>query len=184
MHNRKIKVATIDTILSFYLAFYYSNQPYYHKDRIICMAKFLFDLEQKNRLEQKGLLKRFSINCYGKQSTLSSIRAEKTEKYRELKNKQNSHEFKEWFLNYKPHTTIKVAKNPNEKKLDKLYTPDLEDKEPSKEQVYKKILDSVTESKKTMSSSIKPKQHNTKRKHTIKSNKHRTQKSKSNVKNK
>ena len=67
--GRNIKVATIDTILSFYLAFYYSNRPYYDKNRLLCMAQYLFNVQASNRLEQKGLLKRFSINCYGKQET-------------------------------------------------------------------------------------------------------------------
>lgn len=151
MKNREIKVATIDTILSFYLAFYYSNKPYYYRDRILCMAKFLFDLEQKNRLEQKGILKRFSINCYGEQPTLEAIRAKKAEKYRELKDERDSREFQEWFLNYKPHTIVKVKTNPNEKKLDEQYSPDPEDKakELTKEQVYKRILESVKKSRRS-----------------------------------
>lgn len=153
MKNREIKVATIDTILSFYLAFYYSNKPYYYRDRILCMAKFLFDLEQKNRLEQKGILKRFSINCYGEQPTLEAIRAKKAEKYRELKDERDSREFQEWFLNYKPHTIVKVKTNPNEKKLDEQYSPDPEDKdkELTKEQVYKRILESVKKSRSSAS---------------------------------
>ena len=88
--NLDIKVATIDTILSFYLAFLYANRPYYDHDRLICMAEYLFMVQAKNRLEQKGLLRRFSISCYGKQSTLETIRAEKTEKFKELKDKRNS----------------------------------------------------------------------------------------------
>jgi hypothetical protein len=66
----EIKVATIDTMLSFYLAFLYANRPYYDKDRILCMSKYLFEVQEKNRLEQKGLLKRFSINCIGHQETV------------------------------------------------------------------------------------------------------------------
>jgi hypothetical protein len=49
------------------------------------MAKFLFEVQQKNRLEQKGLLKRFSITCYGTQETVEEIRAKKTEKFKILK---------------------------------------------------------------------------------------------------
>ena len=51
MKGKKIKVATIDTMLSFYLAFLYANKPYYNQfiDRILCMSKFLFDVQQKNR---------------------------------------------------------------------------------------------------------------------------------------
>lgn len=100
--GQEIRVATIDTMLSFYFAFYYSKQPYFYKDRILCMAKFLFDVEQKNRLAQRGLLKRFSIDCYGKQPTIESIRAEKAAKFRELKDRRNSREYEEWFLRYTP----------------------------------------------------------------------------------
>ena len=70
INNQKIKVATIDTMLSFYLIFIYANRPYYDDNRLLCMAEYLFEVQLKNRLEQKGLLKRFSILCYGKQKTL------------------------------------------------------------------------------------------------------------------
>jgi len=104
IHGQKVKIATIDTMLSFYLAFLYADKPYYNQflDRILCMSKFLFDVQQKNRLEQKGLLRRFSITCYGHQDGLEEMRAEKAKKYKELKKKGNKKEFEEWFLNYKP----------------------------------------------------------------------------------
>ena len=97
-----IKVATIDTMLSFYLAFLYANRPYYDKNRILCMSKYLFEVQGKNRLQQKGLLKRFSISCAGHQETVEEMRAEKTEKFAELKDKKNSPEYEEWFLRYRP----------------------------------------------------------------------------------
>ena len=102
--SQKVKIATIDTMLSFYLAFLYTDRPYYNQflERILCMSKFLFDVQQKNRLEQKGLLRRFSITCYGHQESVEEIRAHKAEKYKELKQKGNKEEFEEWFLNYKP----------------------------------------------------------------------------------
>ena len=62
----KMRVATLDTMLSFYLAFVYVNRPYYDPNRILCMSQFLFKVQEKNRLKQKGLLRRFSMNCYGK----------------------------------------------------------------------------------------------------------------------
>ena len=115
--NLDIKVATIDTILSFYLAFLYANRPYYDNDRLICMAEYLFMVQAKNRLEQKGLLRRFSISCYGKQSTLETIRAEKTEKFKELKDKRNSEEFEYHFLRYIPAEKAKKhVKTINKKK--------------------------------------------------------------------
>ena len=97
-----VKIATIDTMLSFWLAFLYSNRPYYDKDRILCMANYLFEVQEKNRLAQKGLLKRFSINCLGHQETVEEMRAEKAEKFTELKGKKNDPEYEEWFLRYRP----------------------------------------------------------------------------------
>ena len=101
--NNTIKVATIDTMLSFYLAFLYSDRPYYDDDRILCMAEFLFRVQQKNRLKQKGLLRRFSISCYGKQETLEENRQLKAEMFKKLKNKKNSPLYEEWFLRYNPN---------------------------------------------------------------------------------
>ncbi len=102
--GQKVKIATIDTMLSFYLAFLYVERPYYNEfsERILCMSKFLFEVQQKNRLEQKGLLQRFSIICYGHQESVEEMRAEKAAKYKELKQTKNKAELEEWFLNYKP----------------------------------------------------------------------------------
>jgi hypothetical protein len=109
--KEKVKIATIDTILTFYLAFMYADLPYYNKDRLLCMAKLLFDVEAKNRLSQKGILKRFSINCYGHQKTLEEIRSEKSDKFKQLKNKMNSKEYEMWFLKYNPSNKNKAKKN-------------------------------------------------------------------------
>ena len=112
--GQKVKVATIDTMLSFYLAFLYADKPYYNEflERILCISKFLYNVQQRNRLQQKGLLRRFSITCYGHQETLEEIRAHKSEKYKELKEKGDKEEFQEWFFNYKPD-------DKNKGKLDK-----------------------------------------------------------------
>ena len=112
-----VKIATIDTMLSFWLAFLYANRPYYDKDRILCMSKYLFDVQEKNRLAQKGLLRRFSINCMGHQETVEEMRAEKAEKYNELKDKKKDVEYEEWFLRYRP--TEQKYKNEDEKKGNK-----------------------------------------------------------------
>ena len=100
--NKSVRVATIDTMLSFYFAFFYSGRDYYDDDRIVCMAQYLFDVQQKNRLQQKGVLKRFSIDCYGKQETLEEMRNTKSEKYKELKGERGSKEYESWFLRYVP----------------------------------------------------------------------------------
>ena len=112
----EVKLATIDTMLSFWLAFLYADRPYYDKDRILCMSKFLFDVQEKNRLVQKGLLKRFSIDCIGHQETVEEMRAQKTEKYNELKNNKNSTEYEEWFLRYRPTDKTEEQTNKNKNK--------------------------------------------------------------------
>ena len=119
--NQTAKIATIDTLLSFFLAFIYADRPYYDHEKIICMAQYLFQVQEKNRLEQKGLLKRFSLNCYGKQATLESIRAEKAEKFKELANKKGTKEYEEYFLRYIPsEIQAQKEKKTSENKTKKL----------------------------------------------------------------
>ncbi len=109
--GQPVKVATIDTMLSFFLAFLYADRPYYNdfSDRIVCMSKFLFEVQQRNRLEQKGLLRRFSITCYGHQESVEEMRAHKAEMYKVLKDKRGTSEYDDWFLSYKPFSAEKKA---------------------------------------------------------------------------
>lgn len=120
IEGQKVRIATIDTMLSFYLAFLYADREYFNEfsERILCMSKYLFEVQQKNRLKQKGLLKRFSITCIGHQETREEIRSIKAEKYRELKDKKNSKEYEEWFLNYVPDKT-KGENNIKDKNIEK-----------------------------------------------------------------
>ena len=137
--KKKIKIATIDTMLNFYLAFLYTNRPYYTNftDRILCMSQFLFDVQQKNRLKQKGLLKRFSIICYGHQESVEEMRTEKAKKYKELKDKRGTHEYEEWFLNYRPDKINKKEDDIKEEKekegKEGLYKPNKNTKKRKKE---------------------------------------------------
>jgi hypothetical protein len=102
INGQIVNIATIDTMLSFYLAFLYANRPYYDPDRIFCMSQYLFNVQIRNRLQQQGVLKRFSLNCYGEQETLETIRNEKAIKYKELKDKKGTLEYDRYFLRYIP----------------------------------------------------------------------------------
>jgi hypothetical protein len=124
--KRAVRVATIDTMLNLYLSFIYANREYYDVNRILCMSEFLFNVQQKNRLQQKGLLKRFSINCYGKQETLEEMRNHKSNKFKELQGNKNSTEYQSWFLRYVPEekkllktTKYKTKKNTKTKNINK-----------------------------------------------------------------
>ena len=70
------------------------------------MSKYLFEIQQHNRLKQKGLLRRFSTQCFGIQPTLNSIREEKMKKFKTLK--KETREYKEYFLKYTPKKTRKT----------------------------------------------------------------------------
>jgi hypothetical protein len=116
--NTTIKVATIDTMLMFLLAFLYADRPYYDHERIICMAQYLINVQSKNRLEQKGLLKRFNVNCYGKEKTIVELRSEKAAKYEELKNDKEGKEYNKLFFKYIP-----IKKEKKGKKITDSYGP-------------------------------------------------------------
>jgi hypothetical protein len=100
--KKSVKVATIDTILRYYLAFLYTGREYFNKDRLLCMADFLFAVQQKNRVNQRGILRRFTMDCVGKQKTLEDIRAEKAEQFKLLRKDKENPEYEKWFLKYAP----------------------------------------------------------------------------------
>jgi hypothetical protein len=108
LNTQIIKVASIDTMLMFYLAFSYAKRYYYNRDRLLCLAGILFYIQNKNRLSQSGLLKRFGSSCYGKQETLESLRRDKANKYQELKNDKSNPEYQKLFLRYVPFERAKT----------------------------------------------------------------------------
>lgn len=127
INGQKIKVATIDTILSFYLIFIYANRPYYDENRLLCIAEYLFKVQLKNRLQQKGLLRRFSVLCYGKQKTLEDMREEKAKLYAQIRTKEISRNSKLYNLNFFRYI-------PKEK-----YEEKYEEKNKSKKNIRKRI---------------------------------------------
>ena len=102
IEKQKLRIATIDTMLSFYLAFLYSRRPYFEVNRILCMCEFLFKVQQKNRLAQKGLLKRFSTSCIGKQKSIEEMRGERSDLYIKLRKDKTSKMYEKAFLRYLP----------------------------------------------------------------------------------
>ena len=130
LNGQQIKVATIDTILSFYLIFIYANRPYYDENRLLCIAEYLFKVQLKNRLQQKGLLRRFSVLCYGKQKTLEDMREEKAKLYAQFKGNKDLRKSKLYNMNffryipkedYKSINKSKKNKNKNKNKTKKYH---------------------------------------------------------------
>ena len=135
INDRLVKIATIDTIMSFYLSFIYGDKKL-HDIRLLCMAEYLFNIQEKNKLKQQGILKRFTNKCYGKQQTIEDIRSEKTQKFKELKDKQTSTEYQEWFLKYTPSNKTKPSKEDN--KTDKPVSKTVKNK--TKSETKKRLL--------------------------------------------
>ena len=120
LDGKIFRVATIDTMMSFYLLFLYADRPYYNPRRTLCLCEYLFKIQQNNRLKRQGLLRRFSITCYGKQKTLEDIRTEKSKQFKKLKTKKKSNEYDKWFLRYNPelNTKNKPVSKPKKTKED------------------------------------------------------------------
>jgi len=105
VNKKTVHVATVETILSFYLAFLYAEMPYYNKDRLLCLSESLLRVIEHNKLNDRGILKRFTIQCYGKPKSLQDIRSEKSDKFKEFQERKVDHDSKEynmWFLKYTP----------------------------------------------------------------------------------
>ena len=134
LFQKEINVATIDTILSFYLTMIYIDIDLNY-NRLLCMASFLFDIQGQNRLNQQGLLKRYTMNCYGKQLTLEDIRSEKANKYKEFKDKKiKGKEYDTWFLKYDPgELKDKKSNNKTKKKVSSSSSPTIEKNDPETE---------------------------------------------------
>lgn len=102
-----IRIASIETMLSLYLTFIYLSRIHFDKKRILCMVSRLFDLQQRNRTKQSGILKRYAMTCYGTQPTLESIFEMKSKAFKRLvtEKKRGTREWEQWFLRYTPSTS-------------------------------------------------------------------------------
>lgn len=110
----RLRIASIDTMMSFYLAFIYAGKPYYDTKRILCMCEALMNTQERELLSQRGILKRFDIQCYGKQETLADIQRRKSAMHRKLKGK-GGEAYDRLFLRYEPsgQVTLPTPKSPN-----------------------------------------------------------------------
>ena len=92
------------------------------------MANFLYKVQERNRLHQKGVLTRFSINCYGYQETIEDMRSEKMKMFEKLKSDRGSKEYEEWFLKYRPGDKVNTKKTQKTQKTQKTKTKKLKTK--------------------------------------------------------
>jgi hypothetical protein len=109
LNDKIIRVASIETLFNFYLAFLYAKHD--NTKRILCFCNNLFKLRKKHRTAKRGLVNRFSLKCYGKQTTVQDMIEEKSKMYNQLKLNKNN-EYNKWFLKYVPvvHKRTRIHK--------------------------------------------------------------------------
>ena len=109
--GRSLKIASIDTMLSFYLAFLFTNKEYYDSRRLMCMCDTLLKIQfehLKNNIKMKGLFKRFDVPCYGHQKSLEEIKKEKDVLFQKLK--KGTEEYEYFFMKYLPKEKTRKQK--------------------------------------------------------------------------
>ena len=75
-HNN-MRIATIDTMLSFFYAFKFTTRDYINVDKVQFMIEHLFQLQKNNKLSKNIKFQRFGFECYGNQKTLIDLKKEK-----------------------------------------------------------------------------------------------------------
>ena len=101
--DKKVRIASLETILSFYLAFLFLKNSKFKVNRLLCASVYLFRMMRRRKPNLTGIFKRFNINCIGKQLTFEMMRATKAAKYNELRKRRFTPIFEWWFLRYIPH---------------------------------------------------------------------------------
>ena len=117
VNGRGIKIASIDTMLSFYLAFLFTNKDYYDSRRLMCMCEILLKIQYehlKKNIPFNSIFKRFDVPCYGYQKTLEDIKKEKDHLFEKLKKGTEAYEY--FFMKYTPKTQKTLTKKRKHKK--------------------------------------------------------------------
>ena len=95
-----LKIASAETFLSFYLIFLYVDGHYDTNVNIRCIANDMLAMQRERRLDTTGLMRRFAIECDGRQVTQRDVSYERTRKYQALKDKKSSPEYIKWFYKW------------------------------------------------------------------------------------
>ena len=96
--KHSVHIATTDTMLNFLLALYFTT----HNPNMYCMAYHMLFVQQKTKLLQNGILKRFNSSCNGRQLTLGDMKAEKARIIELYRNKVKDEEYDLHMFKYVP----------------------------------------------------------------------------------
>jgi hypothetical protein len=105
-----LRVASVPTLLQFFLAILYAPKEFLEaqpEQRFLCAAEHLVNSANSSKRKRKAF---FPLDCLGKQPTMISMRAEKSELYKKLSENKNSREFIEMFFQYTPTELTKTQR--------------------------------------------------------------------------
>jgi hypothetical protein len=107
------QVATIDTMLTIYLAFVFIRADLFPHATMICICNDLSRLAMECRGSGRGALGRFDRPCYGDQTTLADLRKGKDRNYKRLKGKNDAESRRQWtyyFMGYEPRKSTAATR--------------------------------------------------------------------------
>lgn len=98
-----IKVASIPTLLMFFMALMYSDESKDDVSRLMCVAQRLVELADDKPKRRFALLT--PSECLGTQKELLDLRQERVELYDKVKKNKSSPDFVQYFFTYNPKST-------------------------------------------------------------------------------
>ncbi len=107
-----IHVASIPTLLQYFLAYLYAGATEGDITHLLCVAQRLVDLAHTKGKRRYALLT--PSNCLGTQETLTEIRKKKAVLYEKLSKNKNSVDFLKFFFTYNPRDTATRRKRAKE----------------------------------------------------------------------
>jgi hypothetical protein len=98
-----LKIASIPTTLTFFLALAYSGESADEISRLLCVSQRLMELAADKPARMFSLLT--PTTCLGKQKELIDLRRERVGLYTKMKDKKDSPDFVQYFFTYSPTGT-------------------------------------------------------------------------------
>jgi hypothetical protein len=108
-----IQVASIPTLLQYFLAYLYAGATEGDITHLLCVAQRLVDLAHTRGKRRYAILT--PSNCLGTQETLTEIRKKKAVLYEKLSRDKGSIDFLKFFFTYNPRDTATRRKKAKER---------------------------------------------------------------------
>lgn len=100
-HNKEARVASIETLLSFYLAFIWTQRDYYIPEQILYVCEGLIELSHQIPKLIKNGLTPYPLDCIGVQLTKEGMMEHTQQRRKELANNEDDPEYPFYYFKYK-----------------------------------------------------------------------------------